>query len=319
MKKAMPFTVAFVFAAMIALCWLPQPALAQRGGHGGGGGFHGGGGGGFHGGGGGGGFHGGGFHGGGGGGYHGGGSPGYGGGRYYGGYHGGYHGGRGGYYGGRGGYYGGHGGYHGGHGGYHGGHGGYGWGGRYWGRYGHGWGWGWGYGWPYWGWGWGYPYGYYNPWYYSPYYYYPYYYGSDYPPDYPDPDNGNDDPPPADPNARPQPKQYGPPRSWQPPVPGGALNANYANSNVAPVAERGPVLSVDRISVTPSSYRARSIPERSTTEQAILQANAPLRPEMRRALQRLREMPPFVREREIETGRYRDFSPREKELLRSVT
>jgi hypothetical protein len=68
------------------------------------------------------------------------------------------------------------------------------------------------------------------------------------------------------------------------------------------------------MSVTPSSYRAAlSIPERATR-----QANAALRPEMQKALQRLREMPPFAREREIETGPYSYFSPQEKELLRSV-
>jgi hypothetical protein len=33
----------------------------------------------------------------------------------------------------------------------------------------------------------------------------------------------------------------------------------------------------------------------------------------------LREMPPFARQREIETGRYSHFAPQEKELLRSVT
>jgi hypothetical protein len=68
------------------------------------------------------------------------------------------------------------------------------------------------------------------------------------------------------------------------------------------------------MSVMPSSYRtALSIPERATQ-----QANAALRPEMQKALQRLREMPPFAREREIETGPYSHFSPQEKELLRSV-
>jgi hypothetical protein len=62
----------------------------------------------------------------------------------------------------------------------------------------------------------------------------------------------------------------------------------------------------------PSSYRsARSIPERSTPQ------DAPLRPEMQKALQRLREMPPFAREREIETGPYRQFSPEEKQILRN--
>jgi hypothetical protein len=72
------------------------------------------------------------------------------------------------------------------------------------------------------------------------------------------------------------------------------------------------------MSATPSSYRAaRSIPQRSTTERATPQADAPLRPEMQKALQRLREMPPFAREREIETGRYRQFSSEEKQTLRN--
>jgi hypothetical protein len=34
-------------------------------------------------------------------------------------------------------------------------------------------------------------------------------------------------------------------------------------------------------------------------------------------LQRLREMPPFAREREIETGRYSQFSSEEKHILRN--
>jgi hypothetical protein len=70
--------------------------------------------------------------------------------------------------------------------------------------------------------------------------------------------------------------------------------------------------------VTPSSYRAaRSIPERSTTQWATPQGDAALRPEMQKALQRLREMPPIAREREIETGRYRQFSFEEKQTLRN--
>jgi hypothetical protein len=89
-------------------------------------------------------------------------------------------------------------------------------------------------------------------------------------------------------------------------VPGGAANANYPNSNAVAVAARGPLLSVDRMSETPSSYRAaHSIPDPT------------LRPEMQKALQRLREMPPFAREREIETGRYRQFSSEDKQILRN--
>jgi hypothetical protein len=39
---------------------------------------------------------------------------------------------------------------------------------------------------------------------------------------------------------------------------------------------------------------------------------------MQKALQRLSEMPPFAREREIETGSYRQFSPEEKQILRNA-
>jgi hypothetical protein len=77
------------------------------------------------------------------------------------------------------------------------------------------------------------------------------------------------------------------------------------------------------MSVTSSSYRAAgSIPahfttERATAKRAAPQADPPLRPEVQKALQRLREMPPFAREREIETGRYRQFSSEEKQVLRN--
>ncbi len=302
MKKTILARVVLAILITVALGWSPQSALAQHGGHGGGGGGSHGGGGGFHGGGGG-------FHG--GGGFSGGGHSGYGGGHYYGGYHG------GGHYGDRGGYgWGGR---------------GYGWGGRGWGHgYGYGWGgWGWGYGfgWPYAGWG--YPYGYYgySPWYYAPGYDYSYpdYGPSDYPPGSPNPDGGNDDPPPANRDARPQPpNQNAPARSWRPPAPGGAGNANIGDSSVASVATRGAVLSVDRISATPSNYRvAPAATERAAMQLAALQrssaqTNTPLRPEMQKALQRLQEMPPFAREREIETGRYRTFSPEEKQILRAA-
>jgi len=100
---------------------------------------------------------------------------------------------------------------------------------------------------------------------------------------------------------------------------------------VATVGLRGPALPVDATNksganpnivgqtrVMPSSYcTARSIPERSTTGQAALQSDAPLRPEMQKALQRLREMPPFAREREIQTGRYSQFSSEDKQILRN--
>jgi len=52
---------------------------------------------------------------------------------------------------------------------------------------------------------------------------------------------------------------------------------------------------------------------RSTARQ-----NPPARHEVQSAMRALREMPPFAREREIETGRYRHFSPEERELLRTI-
>ena len=77
------------------------------------------------------------------------------------------------------------------------------------------------------------------------------------------------------------------------------------------------------MSVTQTTYLAAgSIPahfttERATAKRTAAQADAPLRPEVQKALQRLREMPPFAREREIETGRYREFSSEEKQILRN--
>jgi hypothetical protein len=72
------------------------------------------------------------------------------------------------------------------------------------------------------------------------------------------------------------------------------------------------------MTVTPSNYQvALSASQRAETGRATTQPDAALRPEMQRALERLREMPPFAREREIETGRYREFSPEEKQILRN--
>ncbi len=223
-----------------------------------------------------------------------------GGGGFHGGAAGGFHGGGGGHYG----YSGGHSyaGYHGG--GYYGGHGGYGWHGGYWGypHYGYGWGWGFGFGWPYWGWGWGYPYGYgYSPWYYAP---YPYYYPQYCPPGYPCPPNGSDDPPPPNPSPK---SGSNPAEPSRPPTNTPSINSE--SSYVTTVSSRGPIRSIDTINVTRGNYRVAQ----TATEQ-----NAELRPEVQRAMQALRDMPPFAREREIETGRYSHFSPEERELLRTV-
>jgi hypothetical protein len=268
MKKSTVMRILGLFAAFVALGFVPFPVFGQHGGGhggGGGGGFHGGGGGGFHGS---------------VGASHGGGYSGSGGGRYYGGYRG------GGYYGYRGGY-------------------GYGWRGGYgYPRYGYGWGRGWGYGWgwPYW---WGYPYAYsYGPWSGAPYFYdYPY----SCPPGYacPNGGDGNDDPPPS--NSGPTPGSD-PAKSWRPSDPDGAANSNYPAAREAAESD-APILSVDRITATPSSYRVA----KPATEQ-----NATLRPAVQNAMRALHEMPPFAREREIDTGRYSQFSSKEKELLRTV-
>jgi len=80
---------------------------------------------------------------------------------------------------------------------------------------------------------------------------------------------------------------------------------NYTTSNVAAFTSRGPILSTDRVTTRPSNYHS--------TRQ-----NPPVRHQVQSAMRALREMPPFAREREIETGRYSHFSPGERELLRSI-
>ena len=279
MSKSGLIKIFCVVAVLIALGFLPVPVFAQRGGG------HGGGGGGFHGGGGGG------FHGsasvrGGGGGFRGGGAvrggrgrSAYGGGRYSGRY------GGGGRYGWGGGYYG--------------------RGGRHWGYPGYGWGWGFGlgFGWPY---GWGYPYGYgYGPGWYDP---YPYDYSdsSNCPPGYSCDDIGSGDPPPADSGPKSDNNSARPDRA---PVRDGGGDTNYATSSVAATAPRSALLSVDRITPTTSNYRAA---------EGATQQDPALSPELQNAMRALREMPPFAREREIETGRYSHFSPQEKEILRGM-
>jgi len=50
---------------------------------------------------------------------------------------------------------------------------------------------------------------------------------------------------------------------------------------------------------------------------STIEKDSAVTPEVQNAMRALREMPPFAREREIETGRYSHFSPQEKQLLRS--
>jgi hypothetical protein len=289
---------------VLALSMVPQNAFAA-GAHGGGGG------GGFHGGGGGGGF-----HGGGGGGYHGGG--GYGGGshaNYAGGYRGGYYGYRGGYgYGYRGGY-----GY-----GYRGGWG-YGWRGGYWGYPGWGWGWGgigigfnfsWGY--PYYSYG----YPYYYPYPYYPYSYYPYSPSYQYGPVSAQPAYSSPDPYGQANGTYPQPNgSYDQPNgSYQNYQPNGGYQ-NYGSAQ--PPSASAPAPNSGQLALHEAVYY--SAPSRGTDPAT---ANYPAssaarelsqtRPEVQNVVRALRAMPPEARQRQLESGRYRNLSPQEMKFVRSA-
>ena len=273
---------AALFLVMIGLA--PESVFAQRGGHGGGGGFHGGGGGGFHGGG----FHGGSAA------YHGGGSS--------------WHGGSGGWHGG--GYYsGGH--YHGG--GYYGGHGGWGYP-----SYGYGYGWGlsigfnWG---PFWG-GFGYPYGY------AP---------GNYPYAYP--------------YAYPYPYPY-----YVPAAPAGYAGSSSSNGNAyvsgessdyvpdnSPVSNRVPVATIkltcaanapatNPVTIRNASYTSptpgyapHAVAATSSNYRPAGSASRqlpPLRPEVQNVIRALRAMPPAARQRQLDSGRYSNLTPKELEIVR---
>jgi hypothetical protein len=86
-------------------------------------------------------------------------------------------------------------------------------------------------------------------------------------------------------------------------------NTNSAPSDVAALTPRVSLLSNERIVATTSTHRVAH----PTSQQTLK-----LRPELQSAKRALREMPPFARAREIETGRYSHFSPEERELLRSL-
>jgi hypothetical protein len=94
---------------------------------------------------------------------------------------------------------------------------------------------------------------------------------------------------------------------------------NYKSGTAENFPAHPRVLSVDPMMATPASYRVA----RSNTGQAsngggaAAQSNAPLRPQMQRAIERLRNMPPFAREREIESGRYSRFPAEDKRILRN--
>jgi hypothetical protein len=281
MKKFALLRLLCVVVACVALGCVPKSAFAQRGG----GGHGGGGGGGFHGGGGGG-FHGsvGGFRGGGGSYARGGGS--------YGGYSG-----RG-YYGGRGGYYG--------RGGYRGypGYGRYGYGYGY-GRYGYGFGWGFGlgfgWGWPYW-----YPYGYgygYSPGCYAG--YDPYYCPSYAPYGYPGPGNGDDPPPP---NPAPNSRDNAPVRPSGAYTPESAPHANAMIERLAASSRTSPLYRTSASTAAPNNYRP------AHTAQQL----PPARQEVQYAIRAAGEMPPYAFQRRIDSGRYSDFTPKERELVNNA-
>jgi hypothetical protein len=231
------------------------------------------------------------------------------------------HGGGGGSHGGGGGSHGvgGYGGYGGGghfYGGYHGGgygwNGGYGWRGGYWGypRYGYGYGWGFGIGFswgPYWP---AYPYAYgYGPWSGAPYNYYPCAYpyypsGCSYPYPNPYPYNGGSG-------------------SVQDPG-GNGYERSSAKPSGLPAPENSPS-AADVINVAASTRTASTYKTYTDTDVAhyrlafTMQELPPARKEVQNVILALRAMPPDVRQRQIESGRYRSFSPEEIELLRSTS
>jgi hypothetical protein len=85
---------------------------------------------------------------------------------------------------------------------------------------------------------------------------------------------------------------------------------NYNRGTAENFPPRPRVLSVDPMMATPAAYRV-------TRPDAARGSNAPLRPELQRAQERLRNMPPFAREREINSGRYSRFSTEDKQILRN--
>jgi len=87
---------------------------------------------------------------------------------------------------------------------------------------------------------------------------------------------------------------------------------SYSTNDAENYGPHPEVRSVDRMFTSPSAYRVL----RRNAEQTGAQTDAPVRPEVQRARQRLQQMPPFAREREIEV-RYSQFSAEEKEFLRN--
>jgi len=277
MKRSTVLKVLCAALFVVLMVWAPESVLAQRGGHsGGGGGFHGGGGG-FHGGGGS--FRGGGF---------------YGGGHYH----------SAGYYG------------------WHGGHGG--WGGGHWGYPGYGYGWGFsiGFNWgPFWG-GFGYPYGYAAAPYYYPYYYpyaYPYYvpaapagyvnYSSP---------SSNDNAYPSDQSSSYVPDGYSvqqsstPAQQWSTP----ARQSNVPTPRVSPAANSVTIRNASYTAPAPGYATRASAGPSSSYRPTSTSRELPLRPEVQNVIRALRAMPPAARQRQIDSGRYSNLTPKELDIVR---
>jgi hypothetical protein len=85
-------------------------------------------------------------------------------------------------------------------------------------------------------------------------------------------------------------------------------STNYGTSNITTINSRAPILSIDRIPTTTAATYTHKLAEQAK----------PLPIEVQNAIRALREMPPFAREREIETGRYSHFPPEEREILRRL-
>ncbi|HME11193.1 MAG TPA: hypothetical protein VKG25_29320 [Bryobacteraceae bacterium] len=297
MSKSIALRVLCAALFLVMIGWAPESVFAQRGGGhgGGGGGFYGGGGGGFHGGGGGGGWSGGGWHGGGGsawrggGGSWGGGSAWRGGGWSGGGWRGGSGWGWGGWRGGR-----------------------YGWGRGYWG-FGSTWAFSIGFNWgPSWG-GFAYPFGF--VWVPSPlcspcFVLVP----AGDPPGDPDssgssstgyayasspssnyvPDNSS-----AQQYRAPAPRSNVP----APPHPPAANSVTIRNASyTSPAPQYARAVTATSSNYRPASSTARQLP--------------PLRPEVQNVIRALRAMPPWARERQIDSGRYSNLTPQELQIVR---
>jgi hypothetical protein len=79
-------------------------------------------------------------------------------------------------------------------------------------------------------------------------------------------------------------------------------------------------VSVDRLTATPTSYSVARSTSQQNSPARRGSANQPqnhAENDVQKAMRALREMPPFAREREIDSGRYSHFSQEDKELLRT--